>query len=129
MSNFNAAFLSRLDSLRETYTRRKAKFAEAIKVNAAEAIKDHASAVAELQYELSAFDYVHAAYLSKVGSTYRNSSEAVEAAIASLKQHVLIRATDGEYSSGIYNAVSRAELVGTRNAIDQLEYINNHPAA
>ncbi len=129
MSNFNAAFLSRLDSLRDSYTRRKAKFAEAIKANAAEAIKDHASAVAELQYELSAFDYVHGAYLSKVGSTYRNSNEAVEAAIASLKQHVVVLATDGEYSSGIYNAVSRAELVGTRDAIDQLEYINNHPAA
>lgn len=129
MSNFNEAFVSRLDSLRDSYTRRKAKFAEAIKVNAAEAIKDHASAVAELQYELAAFDYVHGAYLSKVGTTYRNSNEAVEAAIASLKQHVLIRATDGEYSSSIYNAVVRAELVGTRDAIDQLEYINNHPAA
>jgi hypothetical protein len=129
MSNFNAAFLSRLESLRDSYARRKAKFADAINFNAAEAIKDHASAVAELQYELSAFDYVHNVYLSKVGSTYRNSNEAAEAAIASLKQHVLILATDGEYSSGIYNAVSRAELVGTRDAIDQLEYINNHPAA
>jgi hypothetical protein len=129
MSNLETAFTCRLDSLRDSYTRRKAKFAKAFETHSIEAIQDHAADVAELHFELAAFDYVRVTYLPEVGSRFRNSGEAIEAAIASLTQHVLSRATDGEYSCNIFSAMVRAELVGTNEAINQLEYINNHPAA
>ena len=128
MSSIKHAFHARLDRLRSEFNQRKAAFAEAIKADAVHAIEDHAEEVAELQHEIEAFDYAHG-FLAEVGSTYKNSSDAIEAAIDSLTQHIVLCATDGKYSSGICNAMLCAECVGTRDAITQLEHINNHPAA
>lgn len=127
MTLFQEAFNTRIEKVRDRFEKRKSAFAKSLAVNAAEAIKQ-AGIVAESQYELSAWEYA-AGYLPLVGGKFRNEKEAIECAIASLTQHVLINATSGEYSNGFYNAVALANLVGTRAAIDELSYLVNHPAA
>lgn len=129
MSLFKEAFDARIEKVRDRFTKRKAAFAKQLAVNAAEAIKSHAEIVSEWQYELAAWEYAASAYIAKVGDKFPNHKTAVEAAIESLTQHVLITATSGQYTSGIYNAVTHANLVGTRAAIDELSYLVNHPAA
>lgn len=129
-TSFTEAFNSRYDRIRNRLASRKAAFAKAIEANPAEAIKTHATGVAESQYEVAAWDYAASAYLAKVGDgKFRNHKEAIEAAIASLTQHVLVTSTSGQYTSGFYNALTHAELVGTRDAIDELSCLANHPAA
>ena len=126
---FDEAFTARHKSVRDRFQKRKDAFKKDFAANAAEAIKSHAEIVSTSQYELAAWDYVANAYVAKVGDRFRNPKEAVEAAIESLVRHVLVTATSGQWSSGFYNAVSHADLVGTRAAITELEYLANHPAA
>jgi hypothetical protein len=126
---FDEAFTARHEAVRDRLEKRKDAFQKHFKVNPAEAIKSHAEIVSESQYELAAWDYAASAYVAKIGDRFRNPKEAVEAAIESLVRHVLITATSGQYTSGFYNAVTHADLVGTRAAITELEYLANHPAA
>ena len=126
---FDEAFTARHEAVRDRFQKRKDAFKKDFAANAAEAIKYRAEAVSESQYELSAWEYAASAYVAKVGDRFRNPKEAVEAAIESLTQHVLVTATSGGYASDFYNAVTQAELVGTRNAITELRYLANHPAA
>lgn len=129
MTLFQEAFNTRLGCVRDRFEKRKDAFAKHLAVNAAEAIKSHAEVVSESQYELAAWDYVENAYIRKVGDRFPNFKAAIEAAIETLTQHVLILATEGCSTSDFYNGVKHANLVGTRAAIDELSYLANHPAA
>jgi hypothetical protein len=126
---FDEAFTARHEKARDRFQKRKDAFKKDFAANAAEAIKSHAEIVSESQYELAAWEHAATAYVAQVGDRFRNPKEAVEAAIESLTQHVLITATSGQWSSGFYNAVAHADLVGTRAAITELGYLVNHPAA
>ena len=129
MSLFNEAFNNRFEKVRDRFEKRKADFAKHLAVNPAEAIKSHAEIVSESQYELAAWEYTASACIAQVGNRFPNHKTAVEAAIKSLTQHVLLKATCGQSTSNFSNGVTHAERVGTRAAIDELSYLVNHPAA
>lgn len=125
MNLFEQAFAMRHDRVRNAFEMRKKSFLEAAKVNPASAIRA-AESVAETQYELSAWDYaakVVAANVEKQGE-----KAAIEQVVASLVQHVMLRATEGQSTSAFANGVSHAEIVGTRKALEELQYLADHPA-
>ena len=125
MSIFGQAFALRLARVREEFDRRKKNFLEAASISPANAVRI-AQAVVEAQHELSAWLYAEKLIASK--SMEHGAKYAVESAVEALKQHLILRATEGQSTSALTNGVTHAEIVGTRNAIDELQYLADHPA-
>jgi hypothetical protein len=124
---FREAFDLRRGYVQEKFDKQKAKFIEAVRVNVADSVSA-AATVTELQYELLAWAYA-TKYIDAVGTRYRNNREAIEDAVESLRNSIVIFATQGPSTCHFHNGVHHANIVGTRRALDELEYLINHPAA
>jgi predicted TPR repeat methyltransferase len=124
---FREAFDLRKARVQEKFDKAKAKFVEAVRVNVADAVSA-ASTIAELQHELSAWNYA-TRYVDTVGDRYRSNREAIENVVESLRHHIVVFGTQGPSTCHFANGVLHANLVGTRRALDELEYLLDHPAA
>ena len=124
---FREAFDLRKARVQEKFDKTKLKFIEAIRVNVADAV-GAASTVAELQHELAAWNYA-TKYVDSVGTRYRNNREAIEDVVGALRHHIVVFATQGSSTCHFANGVLHANLVGTRRALHELEYLLDHPAA
>lgn len=121
------AFDLRKARVQEKFDKAKTKFVEAARVNVAEAVIA-ASTVAELQYELAAWNHA-TKYVDSVGTRFRNNREAIEDIVGALRNHIVVFATQGASTCYFSNGLLHSNLVGTRRALDELEYLLNHPAA
>jgi hypothetical protein len=124
---FREAFDLRKARVQEKFDEQKKKFVKNASANPAWAVEG-ASTLTELQHELSAWEYA-TKYIDSVGVVYRNNREAIEGVVESLRHSIVILASQGSSTCHFRNGVQYANVVGTRRALDELEYLLNHPAA